>query len=705
MELSTTDALNVEAAAREGVVRQSVPGLAGHAVLFGVAVATSSFLHAHPALLASITAWMVFLLAYRLLVARRFARAEERHKHAWFTLFRVGVVASASIWGFGGAALIVTGGFEREAWLLLMTAAGISAAGVTSLAGDVRTLRLHTLIMILPMFVTAAFMPEGPRLAVGFAIVVAAYLGFLLIQGKYGNEMLVSALTSSQLLERHARELDAAREASVLASRAKSEFLANMSHEIRTPMTAVIGYSDLLLDPALGASDRVNYVQTIRRNGEHLLSLINDILDLSKIEAGKMTLEAIRTSPSQLLVDVASLMRVRAVEKGLSFELKYVGPIPQAVTSDPTRLKQIVMNFVSNAIKFTTTGGVRIIARCEGVDSDTPRLSIEVTDTGVGMSRQQLNKLFVAFTQADTSTTRRFGGTGLGLVISRKLALMLGGGVEVESTEGCGSVFRLWVPTGSLKNVTMIEGLTEAAAPEAASATHLVQSPTLDGVRVLLAEDGHDNQLLIATVLRKAGAVVKIVGDGVAAVEEAKTDAYGVVLMDMQMPELDGYGATSKLRQLGYMRPIVALTAHAMAGDRERCEGAGCDDYLTKPIERSKLIHVVARWASAMPAGTFEAPPLVSELAGDEELADLVRDFVSELPSRAAAISDAAHARDWKSLSRLAHQLKGSGGSYGFGAITDVARCIEEAANASDASDLEVALRRLTALCQRARAA
>lgn len=472
-------------------------------------------------------------------------------------------------------------------------------------------------------------------------------------------------------------------------------------------MTAVIGYSDLLLDPSLDASDRVNYVQTIRRNGEHLLTLINDILDLSKIEAGKMSLERITTSPVQVLVDVASLMRVRAVEKGLSFEVRYVGAIPEAIASDPTRLRQILMNFVGNAIKFTERGSVRIMAQCTGLDSSEPRLSFEVVNTGLGMTPEQIASLFVAFTQADASTTRRFGGTGLGLVISRKLAQLLGGDIAVESTPGRGSTFRLSVPTGPLTEVKMIEGLSEAGSPEASMPRIHPLADTLAGARILLAEDGHDNQVLIATYLRKAGAHVKVVADGRAAVEEAQAESYDAILMDMQMPELDGYGATSKLRQLAYTRPIIALTAHAMAGDRERCESAGCDDYLTKPIERSKLVSVVAHWAArASGEEVLVDAPLVSTLAGDVEVADLVLEFVGDLPNRSSAIADAAKSGDWTMLRRLVHQLKGAAGSYGFSSITDAARHIEEAASSSTRSDhLDDSIRRLAALCQRARAA
>jgi signal transduction histidine kinase/DNA-binding NarL/FixJ family response regulator len=673
--LSSEDATAVRDTAREGAMRQSISGLAGHLVLFAVALSTNGTLLRHHAVLASACCVMTALLAFRFYAA----------KTKRFVLFRIGVLASAMFWGVGGSALLVAGEFDRDSWLLTMIIAGVAAAGMASLGGDLPSLRAHTLVMLLPTILAGTQLP-GAGFAFGFVVVVIAYIAFLLVQGKHASDVILAALSSARLLE--------------IASRTKSEFLANMSHEIRTPMTAVIGYSDLLLDPALGASDRVNFVQTIRRNGEHLLTVINDILDLSKIEAGKMTLERIAMSPAAVLVDVASLMRVRAAEKGLSFELSYEGSMPESIASDPTRLRQILMNFTSNAIKFTARGGVRIVARCERAESSDPALRVEVIDTGVGMSRAELGLVFEAFTQADATTTRRFGGTGLGLSISRKLARLLGGDVSVESDVGRGSTFVVTVPTGPLANVKMIEGLVEAGTRE--PLRDHANARALEGVNVLLAEDGPDNQLLVSTHLRKAGATVTVAADGLAAASAARAATFDVILMDMQMPELDGYGATSKLRQLGYTRPIVALTAHAMAGDRERCEKAGCDDYLTKPIDRTKLVACVARWAGPRAA----APVMISELADDAEIADLIRDFVADLPARSERIADAARAGDWETLKRLAHQLTGSGGSYGFPRITDAARAIETSVDdGAQQGALFERIDSLRELCSRARAA
>jgi signal transduction histidine kinase/CheY-like chemotaxis protein len=399
------------------------------------------------------------------------------------------------------------------------------------------------------------------------------------------------ALTEEEVRVR-TRELQAAKIAAEHATESKSQFLANMSHEIRTPMTAILGYTDLMVDPTQSPSDRFDCIQTIRRNAGHLLTVINDILDLSKIEAGKMALEHINTSPMQIIADVASLVRGRALEKGLSFDVEYLGPIPRTIQSDPTRLRQILLNLCGNAVKFTHTGGVRVVC---GLVPDQPCLRFDIVDTGIGLSPEQQDHLFAPFTQADTSTTRKFGGTGLGLAISRRLATMLGGDVTLTSEPGRGSSFTVHVPTGPLEGVELIDPAREAGpSPEAAPDTTPV---SLAGVRVLLAEDGPDNQRLIAFVLRKAGALVDIAENGRVAVNRAQAAAFDVVLMDMQMPELDGYGATSLLRRKGYDRPIIALTAHAMSGDRDKCLNAGCTDYTTKPIDRAALLRLVGHHA------------------------------------------------------------------------------------------------------------
>jgi CheY-like chemotaxis protein len=396
------------------------------------------------------------------------------------------------------------------------------------------------------------------------------------------------------------------------ANRMKSDFLASMSHEIRTPMTAILGYTELLRDGcreacAYGSGEFKNAVHTIQRNAEHLLGLINDILDLSKIEAGKMTVETNTTSVHQILSEVGSVASVKTRAKGLSFDIEAVGLIPRTVQTDSLRLRQILINLIGNSTKFTESGGIRLLVRLVKHESG-PCIQFDVIDTGIGMTDEQAARMFRPFTQADTSTARRFGGTGLGLTISRYLAQLLGGDVTlVETKPGLGTRFRVMIATGPLDGVEMTEqwNQEEILAPvRAAPGTTVpgLQATPLKGLHILLAEDGPDNQLLITHILKKAGAVVELAEDGREAMGKASAALrtgvpFDIILMDMQMPEVDGYHATGQLRSQGYTGPIIALTAHAMATERQKCVDAGCNDYATKPIDRPALFETILKYA------------------------------------------------------------------------------------------------------------
>jgi signal transduction histidine kinase/ActR/RegA family two-component response regulator len=424
------------------------------------------------------------------------------------------------------------------------------------------------------------------------------------------NEMLAALDQNAAELKARNSELAHARDAADAANRAKSSFLANMSHEIRTPMAAITGFADLLLDPEQTPEDRVDCVQTIRRNAEHLLGLINDILDLSKIEAGKMTVERVQCDLPDIVRGVIAVAQVKASAKRIALAAEFRPEVPMRVTTDPMRLTQILVNLVGNAVKFTEHGGVRLIVGAER-SGETSVLRFDVLDTGIGMTPGQVHGLFRPFEQADVSTTRKFGGTGLGLTISRDLARALGGDIRVTSSPGEGSTFTLTIEPGNA------DGRAGAEPDRAAAQTGAVyrpaepstpSGPTDAGVRVLVAEDGPDNQRLLSFHLRRAGAEVEIVSNGREAVERA-TDAaargtpFDLVLMDMQMPVLDGYSATSLLRQQGYPGRIVALTANAMKGDRDKCIQVGCDDYLPKPVEAQRLLALVdsARTGGVLP--------------------------------------------------------------------------------------------------------
>ncbi|MCY2991122.1 MAG: PAS domain S-box protein [Planctomycetota bacterium] len=522
--------------------------------------------------------------------------------------------------------------------------------------------------------------------------------------------------------KRAEEELARAKEAAELATRVKSQFLANMSHEIRTPMTAILGYTDLLLEEHVGHATQ-EYVAVIKRSGEQLLGLINDILDLSKVEAGKMQIEPIRCSPCELAAEVVSFMQVHAAAKFLVLKLELNGPLPETALTDPLRLRQVLGNLLGNAIKFTDQGEVRLAVRLTSAGGP-PRLRFDVTDTGIGMDAKQVGQLFKPFTQVDSSPTRKFGGTGLGLCISKHLAETLGGGIEVCSQPGQGSTFTLTIDPGPLDDIRLLPESVGAAIQPPPCVAPVAAGPSVLHGRILLAEDGLDNQRLLTLLLRRAGANVMAVENGQLAVAAAWAaheagEPFDVILMDMQMPVLDGFDATRQLRRRGYTAPIIALTAHAMAEDCQACLAAGCNDYATKPIDRQRLLATVAPWAPSgrMPceapaashqASTTQLPSLLySDLdrADDPELVELVDFFVGAMPDRIKALEAQAQNRDWHALARSVHGLKGAAGTYGFGAITPYAAQLEAAVHEGQSEERMLsAVEELLSLCRRLRA-
>jgi signal transduction histidine kinase len=382
------------------------------------------------------------------------------------------------------------------------------------------------------------------------------------------------------------------------AEQAKSEFLANMSHEIRTPMNAVIGFSDLLAEEQL-TGEQSNYVRLIRDSGHKLLQLLNDILDFSKVEAGKLNTEIIDCSLGQLLNSVELLMRPKTHEKALEFEIVEGQSLPAQIRTDPTRVHQCLINLVDNAVKFTTEGCVRINVSVQN-DGDNAYIRFDVGDTGIGIAPEQQAGIFESFTQADGSTTRRFGGTGLGLTITRQLAELLGGELSLTSEPGKGSIFSLLIPAGlDVKSQPSLD--RHSIAGYCGQDQETPEELEFSG-RVLVAEDSPTNQTLIKLLLEKMGFDVALAEDGNQAVSKALSESFDMIFMDIQMPHMNGYEATKLLRDKGITTPIVALTANAMKGDDAKCINAGCDDYMSKPIDRRKLPGLVRKYLSPVTA-------------------------------------------------------------------------------------------------------
>jgi signal transduction histidine kinase/DNA-binding response OmpR family regulator len=545
---------------------------------------------------------------------------------------------------------------------------------------------------------SAARIIEGYPLVVNVTVTDARFLAqwrhfslvLSLVGGLSAIAMMLIFSVLIRVLKRREQDMEETRRlksAAEAASLAKTDFLAMMSHEIRTPLTSIIGFAEILerTEPAQPGG---NTGAIILRNGQHLLTIINDMLDISKIEAGRLPLEQLTFSPYELAEGVQAMMASQAAAKGLRFALDVTYPMPAQLVADPTRWKQILFNLTSNAIKFTELGSVKLAVRYEPASS---RLITTVTDTGIGLAPEHQANLFRPFSQADSSVARKYGGTGLGLYLVSQLAARMDGAVRVASTLGHGSVFEVAISAPLPAVPVWLDGAQPAPPRVLRAAERDPVVRRLSG-HVLLAEDGRDNQTLVCAFLQGMGLTHEVVADGAAAVQAALSGDFDLVLMDIQMPVMDGVRATEVLRGAGYARPIVALTANVMPDDVQRYARAGCDSTVAKPINLAMLVQTLERLLGSAARNNVTS---FDELDG---YAEIKASFQAGLAGRLAELDASILRRNWGEVVTLAHMLKGAAGSFGFPGVTREVALVERAARHCDVQEVRRCFEQLLTL-------
>ena len=494
------------------------------------------------------------------------------------------------------------------------------------------------------------------------------------------------SINFEQLTNAQTMALEEARDLALEASKAKSDFLANMSHEIRTPLTAIIGFSNSLSDESLSEQDTNLATAAIIRNSHHLMDIINDILDLAKIEHQEYNQEQSEFDLLNLVHEIEESASVQAIENNLWFNIHINFPIPQFITSNPMWIKQILLNLVSNALKFTEKGGIDINVNYLAADKHNPKpkIAIEVADTGIGINEKQQHKIFERFSQADTTTTRRFGGTGLGLTICAKLVKLMGGNLTVSSVPNRGSRFMFDFEIELLTSGQLIYKPSQVITCEQELQSKIT-IPSLSG-EILVAEDSMDTQNLVALYIKKTGANVSFAQDGKEAVEMALANNFHLVLMDMQMPNVDGIEATKVLRQIGFSKPIIAFTANATTQALDEALNAGFDEHLTKPIDKPKFYQLLAKYLP-----TSDSPIIEDDinLMEDSEIKAIRANFIRRTPSLLEQLKTDIHTKDWQHANVLVHTFKGTCGSLGFKGLYTITNSLEQALKQPNPANME----------------